>query len=204
MIQLSQPDLDGGPPLTAVLSSRRSSRDFGDTPLDLRHLGQILWAAQGVTTTAGGRRTAPSAEASYPLELVVGVGEVVGVEPGLYRYEPTRHCLDQIVSADPRPRFQTIAYGDQPWLADAAAAIVIAAGTAEMDEHFRHQQPPGRGTRYAMIEAGAASQNAHLQADALGLGMVLVGGFDDAALATLIELEDGSVPVALIALGSTT
>ena len=62
--------------------------------------------------------------------------------------------------------------------------------------HFSEQPPLGtRGLRYAYIEAGATSQNIHLQATAEGLGCVLVAGFKDEATADVLELEAPTAPV---------
>ena len=71
-----------------------------------------------------------------------------------------------------------------------------------MNAHFGQQPPEGqRGTRYSYIETGAAAQNVHLQATALGLGMVLVAGFDDHAVSRALSLPAHLSPTALLCLG---
>ncbi|MGH3734119.1 MAG: nitroreductase family protein [Micromonosporaceae bacterium] len=94
------------------------------------------------------------------------------------------------------------AIGPQPCLARAALTIVIAGDEAGMREHFADQPPRGvRGTRYLYLEAGHAAQNGYLQATALGLGAVLVAGFDDAAATALPVTPPGQVPLGMLAVG---
>lgn len=62
---------------------------------------QLLWAAQGVTSRQG-FRTAPSAGALYPLEIFVASGNVEGLDPGIYRYQPGSHQLKAEISGDRR------------------------------------------------------------------------------------------------------
>ncbi len=61
-----------------ALGLRRSVRKFSSDPLMLAEISQLLWAAQGVTSP-GGDRTAPSADAFYPLEVYAVVGNVRGL-----------------------------------------------------------------------------------------------------------------------------
>ncbi len=188
--------------LSEALASRCTRRELAPEPLSLEQLADLLWAAQGVRDSATGARTAPSAAAQYPLRLLVAVRAVDGLEPGLYRYDPAGHRLDPAAAGDPGPALTRAAIGDQPWVGEAAAVIAIAADTAAINRHFASQRPAGRrGERYAWIEAGAAAQNAHLAATALGLAMVLVGGFDDEAAATALGLAGQLDPVALLCAG---
>ena len=76
-----------GQPLERLLQQRRSVRTFGKAPLSLAEVGQLLWAAQGISHPRG-LRTAPSAGALYPLELYVVAGKVEGLPPAVYRYLP--------------------------------------------------------------------------------------------------------------------
>ncbi len=80
--------------------------------------------------------------------------------------------------------------------------IVIAADFSSMREHFFDQPPAGeRGDRYIFLEAGAIAQNVHLQATALSLAAVMVGGFDDRKVADTLNLNKNIKPVALLCIG---
>jgi len=81
------------------------------------------------------------------------------------------------------------------------APVVVMADMASMTAHFADQPPPSeRGARYAWIETGALTQNIHLQATGLGLGVVLVGGFDDARVQATLP-ECALQPTALLCVG---
>jgi SagB-type dehydrogenase family enzyme len=188
--------------LESTLTNRRSIRDFGDRPVHLASAAQLLWATQGAVD--GGRRTVPSAGGVFPLTLTLVAGAVEGLDPGAYRYEPDTHRLSGKVAGDFRPPIEAAAIGAQPWLATAALIIVIGADVDAVVAHFADQPPRGeRGRRYAYMEVGHAAQNAYLQATALGLGAVFVGGFDDDQLRAVRPplLADGHQPLGLIAVG---
>ncbi|MCD6210872.1 MAG: nitroreductase family protein [Methanophagales archaeon] len=55
---------------------RRSIRQYKDDPLTLAEVSQLLWSAQGITGLWG-ERTAPSAGATYSLEVYIVVGNVM-------------------------------------------------------------------------------------------------------------------------------
>ena len=95
-IQLPRPARSGVVSLEEALSQRRSTREFASGPLSERQLSQLLWAAQGATSSDG-YRTAPSAGALYPLEIYVVLAT------GFYHYDPDRHRLDRISPEDLRP-----------------------------------------------------------------------------------------------------
>jgi SagB-type dehydrogenase family enzyme len=153
-----------------------------------------LWAAQGITTGGGGR-TAPSAGALYPLELHVVAARVDGLEPGVYRYLPGSHGLRPVIGETRLPALSRAAFGQQA-VAGAAAVFVIAAV-----EERTAQKYGARAGRYVAFEAGAASQNLALQAAAQGLGTVVIGAFDDSAVARALRLGPGERPVALMPIG---
>ena len=71
-----------------------------------------------------------------------------------------------------------------------------------MQSHFTEQPPQGRrGERYVFLEAGAMAQNITLQAQALGLGAVIVGGFDDSRVSALLQFKAPQQPVLMLCLG---
>ena len=70
-IKLPPPATRGEISLEETIARRRSERMFRNETLTTGQVGQLLWAAQGITGTADGRslRSAPSAGALYPMEV---------------------------------------------------------------------------------------------------------------------------------------
>lgn len=195
-LALPAPDARPAAPvsLQQALVRRRSVRSYAPQALPLVAVAQLLWAAQGITAT-GGRRTPPSAGALYPLELHVAAARVADLAPGLYRYVAASHRLHPTAHGDILPALARASFSQQA-VADAAAVVVIAAV-----EERTARKYGARASRYVAFEAGAASQNLALQAAALGLGTVVVGAFDDDAVARAARLAPGERPIALMPLG---
>ena len=191
---LPSPDTTGGMPVEAALQGRRSVRQFADRPLPIQDLSQILWAAQGVTGLQG-YRTAPSAGALYPLEILVAAGEVEGLGSGVYRYRPGSQSLVPVSAGDPRAALSSAAL-DQAAVRDAPAVLIIAAVPARTTAKYGE-----RGSRYVDMEAGHASQNVYLQAQSLGLGTVAIGAFMDGEVAAVAGLDPGEIPRYLMPVG---
>jgi SagB-type dehydrogenase family enzyme len=191
---LPQADSHGGLPLSQALARRRSVRRFAGRPLALAAVSQLLWAAQGITA-AGGRRTAPSAGALYPIELHMVALQVDGLAVGVHRYLPGAHALQRSGAAVTAATLQRAALG-QGAVGAAAAVVVIAAVESRTAGKYGT-----RAGRYVAFEAGAASQNLALQAAALGLGTVVIGGFDEVALAGLLALPAGEQPLVMMPIG---
>lgn len=187
--QLPEPRTKGPLSLEAALARRRSVRRYGPKPLTDEQVGQLCWAAQGVTEPETGKRTAPSAGALYPLELDVVTAE------GVRRYLPGRHALSGRLEGDVRGRLAAAAL-HQRWVEHAPAVLVISAVAERTERKYGD-----RAERYVSLEAGHAAQNVLLQAEALGLGAVPVGAFDDAKVAQVLALQDGEAPVYLIPVG---
>lgn len=187
-IHLPPPNQDGKMSLEKTISLRRSRRKFLPQSLTLEQIGQLCWAAQG--QEHGSRyRTAPSAGATYPLELFVMSNE------GLFHYLPAGHTLQKISDQDLRTELSTAALG-QGFIEDAAVTLVFAAEFARTTNHYGK-----RGMRYVYMEAGHAAQNVHLQAESLGLGSVAVGAFDDNSVSEVLTLPENLEPIYMVTVG---
>jgi len=134
-ITLPAPAVTGKHSLEALLQQRRSVREYPDIALSLAQVGQLLWAAQGITH-AGGYRTAPSAGALYPLELYVVAGHVHGLANGIYHYQPKGHYLVKTADGDVREALSEAALS-QSSVEQAAAVIVFSAVTARTQNSDR-------------------------------------------------------------------
>ncbi|HET6954800.1 MAG TPA: SagB/ThcOx family dehydrogenase [Acidimicrobiales bacterium] len=174
-------------PLEVALSHRRSVREFAARPLTDAEIGQLLWAAQGVTADWGGR-TAPSAGALYPLE-VHGV-----TSRRALHYVPEDHRAEVTTERDLRPALMAAAL-DQESIGQAPFVIAVVAVPS------RTARYGDRARRYVDLEAGHAAQNVLLQAVAMNLVAVPIGAFDDDAVARVLALPDGHEPRYLLPVG---
>ena len=198
---LPPPNLDGDMSVEQALAQRRSRRDFQDKELTLAQLSQMLWAAYGITQPSdnpnlrGGLRTAPSAGATFPLEIYVVVGFVQGIEPGVYRYIPAGHTLVRVVDGDMRAALAEAAVG-QRMVAQAPASIFYTAVFERTTDVYG-----SRGRMYVYMEIGHSAQNVYLQAQAMGLGTCAIGAFDDDRVRQLLQLPGDETPLYLMPFG---
>lgn len=193
-IALPPPALTGKYSLESLLQHRRSQREFPDLALTIAQVGQLLWAAQGITH-ASGYRTAPSAGALYPLELYVVVGHVNGLNKGIYHYQPADHTLLKTADGDVREALAGAALS-QSSIEQAAAVIVFTAVIARTGKKYGK-----RAERYVNIEVGHAAENLYLQAESLGLATVDVGAFQDREVSRVLQLPVEHEPLLLMPIG---
>lgn len=193
--KLPQPREDGHVSVERCIRQRRSVRGFRDLALTADQLGQLLWAAQGITG-ADATRTAPSAGALYPLELYVAAASVATLTAGIYRYLPARHELRLVAPGQQHDKLVAAARG-QEWIATAPAVICVAAAFERTTVKYGN-----RGRGYVYMEAGHAAECLMLQAIALGLATTVVGAFADDAVARLMHLHADETPLCLIPVGA--
>ncbi len=183
MHQLPQPNTDGTMSLEKALSQRRSVRSYTHESLSLSQLSQLLWAAQGITSERG-FRTAPSAGATFPLEMFVVAQNVSGLGKGIYHYHPHENQLELLREADVSEALFRACLS-QSMILDAAAVLVFAAIFERTTNRYGE-----RGERYVYNEIGHASQNVHLQVESLGLGTVVIGAYRDQEVEEVLELGE--------------
>lgn len=176
-------------------ASDGQSGTFRDAPLSLVELSHLLWAAQGITHPTG-LRTAPSAGATYPLEVYVIAGNVCDLRSGVYHYQPRSHVLTHEGLGDLRP---LVAAGSgQPWIAEAAVCLVIAAVYERATRIYGHL-----GKRLVHLEAGHVAQNVYLEAETLGLGTTMVGEFHETTVRAVSGVSTQITPLCLLPVGRT-
>lgn len=195
VVMLPAPSRTGPLSLEQTLAKRRSVREYSAAELTVAQLGQLLWAAQGISRPVEGRRTAPSAGALYPLEVRAVVARVAGLAPGVYHYVPAGHMLRLEAGGAAAARLSAAALS-QTAVRDAPLTLAVTAVMSRTTAKYGE-----RGRRYVYMEAGHAAQNVCLQAVALGLGAVTIGAFDDGAVSRVLELPEGEEPLYLLPVG---
>lgn len=192
---LPKPDLSGTMSIEQTLQKRRSIRSYSDEPLTLREISQLAWSAQGISDERSGFRTAPSAGATFPMEIYLLVTGLADVADGVYRYNNREHTLEKKLNGDLRQSLFEVSLR-QPSVTNAPVVMVIT-GVLERTEQ-RYGQ---RALRYVYMEAGHVAQNVYLQGVAMDVGTVVIGAFQDEGLSRVMELENGEHPLYIMPLG---
>ena len=199
---LPAPNTDGEVSVESALANRRSHRSFQDKALSQEQLSQILWSAYGVTlprpaspAQRGGLRTAPSAGALYPLEIYAIIGNVDGIEPGVYKYDSGEHSIKQVIAGDVRAELSAAAL-NQSMVREAPMSIFYSAIFNRTTDRYGE-----RGVLYVYIEVGHSAQNVYLQVEAMGLGTCAIGAFTDDTVRELLNLPAEEEPLYLMPVG---
>jgi SagB-type dehydrogenase family enzyme len=188
-IVLPPPVTEGGMSVPEAIAKRRSVRQFTQEALTLEQISQLAWAAQGITDPVRQFRAAPSAGATYPLELYLFTAE------GVFRYVPKDHKLVQLGAQDRRRELAAAALG-QDFVRQAPLDFVITAIYERTSARYG-----GRAERYVHMEIGHVAENILLQAVALGLGAVPVGALREQAISDLLDLPSGETPLYIVPVG---
>ncbi|MBU1061633.1 MAG: SagB/ThcOx family dehydrogenase [Candidatus Omnitrophica bacterium] len=189
VIKLPEPKEKGKVSLEETIKRRRSERTLSEKALTIDQISQLLWACQGITDGSRGFRSAPSAGATFPLEVYI-------LSPdGLFHYLPQTHSLRRLKDKDLREELSRACYG-QGFVKDAGIDIVITADFKRTTSSYGK-----RGENYVYIEIGHAAENVHLQAISEGLGSVPVGAFSDDRVKKLLNLPEDLVPIYIIPVG---
>lgn len=182
-IQLSKPLFESNVSVERAILNRRSLRDFINKPMSLDELSHLLYYSAGITDKRHGLRAAPSAGATYPIEIYPVINDVKMLSPGVYHYLVTTHELQLLNEGDFGHKVGEATLG-QKFLAQANAVFLLSAVLHRTQQRYRE-----RGQRYILIEAGHIAQNVCLVASAMGLGACSVGAFYDRDLNELLGLD---------------
>lgn len=198
------PDPEAADYLRQIIEARRSIRDFNDEAISREAFDAILFSAQGITLPGvrtywdgvEGFRAAPSAGATYPIELYVSVDRVEGIEPGLYRYLPMENRIESTgLTGALSQRIAEAGIG-QMVLAEAAAIVIFTTVTERTADRYGI-----RANAYVTLEVGHAAQNVLLTSTAHNLGACAVGAFTASSLTTELQLPEEHYPAYMIPIG---
>jgi len=199
-IKLPEPALSGNMSVEEALYKRRSVREYNSGQIDLKTTSQLLWSVYGVTMVneKNGRlfKTAPSAGATYPLEIYLLAGDVESLRPGLYSYIPATHSIVFLIEGDMRKDLTNACLG-QDMIDQAPLSIVFTAFYERLTNRYGKR---GKD-RYVCMDLGHAAQNLYLQATSLSLGTCAIGAFVDDGLINLFKLQKKETPLYVMPVG---
>jgi SagB-type dehydrogenase family enzyme len=131
--------------------------------------------------------------ASFTMGILVN--QVEKMESGFYIVDH-RNNSTGLVSPGQRAKQMARICLDQAWLANAALHVVFLTNLKLLEETWGP-----RGYRYAMMSAGRLGQRIYLAATAMGLGCCGIGAFYDLEASDLLDLNQESRLLYLVALG---
>jgi len=174
-IQLLDPDTVGGIPLMQALQHRKTDREFDKKNLSLKHLSEVLWAANGLNRPDG-KRTVPSAMALYPIQTYAVLAN------GIFFYNPVTNQLEPVVEGDYRE-----ITGLQSFVKDAPLNILFIADFKAYDGAKKVAEE--NRVSLASLDAGHCSENVYLYCASEGLKTVVRGGAQADELYKVLELD---------------
>lgn len=198
-VTLPTPRSYGGKGVYQAIQSRRSAREYAQKPLSLTQISQLLWSAQGITNKDTGARSAPSAKSSYPIEMYLVANNVSGLKQGVYHYSPADNTLSMLKLDFDQATFFKGA-NEQASVKSAPAVFVMTAVMGRTQAKFP-DSPASTVAREVYQESGHVAQNMYLTVEDLGLGMVVVGGYNPELLPKTIGLSKLEEAVYLIPVG---
>jgi SagB-type dehydrogenase family enzyme len=186
--KLSKPDnLPEIMNFTEMVMRRRSMRNFVSAELPKAHFDALLnFLCQ------------PESEDNFQESCVsMGflAGNAEGLEPGCYWINRAESAISLSKEGFLINEMTRICL-DQEWLSQAALHFFFVANLEWLEENLGP-----RGYRYAMLIAGQLGQKIYMGATALGLGACGIGAFYDDEASALLELNDSSAMLYLVAAG---
>ncbi|MFW9918728.1 MAG: SagB/ThcOx family dehydrogenase [Candidatus Thorarchaeota archaeon] len=200
LIDLVPPDeiTIGQAPFLEVVNNRKSRRKYTTSPLTLEELSFLLWSTQGVKKVLksglGVSRTVPSAGAKSPLETYLVINRVEGLNPGLYRYISFSHKLlyiKPIENAD--ERIGELSY-DQKFVGKAPVIFFWSAVPYRTEWRYTILSH-----KYIAVDLGIVSQSLYLACEAINLGTVAIGYYEQNKMDQLFELDTDEEFIVLLA-----
>lgn len=200
VVELPRPEWDDvvarDPTLTEALESRRSVRDYGDEPITLAQLGELLYRAarvRGIVAAdpAAGMpydavsRPFPTGGGSGELELYLTVNNCDGLEAGSYHYDAAAHVLRRL-DASEQDRRELLAGA---WR--AAAGRVDPQVLITITSRFGRVSWKYSSIAYALTlkHVGVLYQTLYLVATAMGLAPCALGSGNADAAARAFGLD---------------
>ena len=173
--------------LVSAMANRQSRRTYRKEPLMLEELSFLLWATQGVRGRATGGhafRTVPSAGCRHAFETYLAVLNVVGLDPGIYRYLPLSHRLLLELSVEGLPEKLVTATLRQSFAGRSAVTFIWTVIPYRMEWRYGLA-----AHKVIAIDAGHVCQNLYLACEAIGAGTCAVAAYDQEAVDRLIGVD---------------
>lgn len=188
---------------SALEALRRIGTDGAGAIASIEDMARLLFLSAGVLRAAdyGDEilyfRTYASAGALYPVEVYVACADLLGLDAGLYHFDPRGFALTRLRGGDHRAFLVRASGGEQ---AVAAAPVVFVFTGIPWRTAWKYGE---RGYRHLFWDAGMILANLLAAAAASPSSARVVLGFADEEVQALLGLDGRrEFPLCLVPLGS--
>ncbi len=184
--------------LETALKTRQTAREFTGGSITRDILDDLVWAAYGHTHGDGSvkMRTAPSAGATYPVEIYLVLNNVNEYTDGIYLYDTRNEKLTTVKEGGYLNDICRASL-EQDFIPLANVTFLLVYNPDKIVRHY------GRESRkYALLECGHIAQNILLMAAARELGGVPVGAFYQKRLGSILGLQKDREVLYMICVGT--
>ncbi|QSB04077.1 SagB family peptide dehydrogenase [Natronoglycomyces albus] len=206
IIELPKPDLNRraltDPSLATLMESRKSRRSYGQTPMTLSNIAELLYRVTGARSEEDGqnpnKRPVPAAGGIHEIEYYLTVRRCEGLAPGIYHYRPHDHALT-VLNTDTEHIVALIDHSYRALRKVAVPHILITLTS----------RYPALATKYGDLAYSLTLKNAgvimlalQLSAEAMKLACCPVGSGDAAVFAEATGRQPvDELPIGEIAVG---
>lgn len=189
MVQLPAAETTSAVSFETALARQQEEREVpSNHPLKLSEVGQLAWAAQGVTAT---EETTALTPGQTPIPITV----YFTLPGGVYRYDPVKHGLQQTGNNDVRAMLATTVL-NQPVAPTGGCQIILTGASKDFATRY------GSKARTAMLLlAGQVAQNVQLQAVSLGLTFLPIDNASPVDVRRVLRLARSSEPLYVMFVG---
>ena len=184
--------------LETALKNRQTVREFTGGHITRDVLDNLVWAGYGHTHSDGRMkmRTAPSAGATYPVEIYIVLHNVSDYPDGIYLYDSRNEQLTTVKEGNYLNDLCRASL-EQDFIPLANVTFFLVYNPGKIVCNY------GRESRsYTLLECGHIAQNILLMAAARGLGSVPVGAFHHKKLEAILGLRKDREILYMICVGT--
>jgi len=190
-------------PVDDAVTTRRSGRSFGTTPLAAEDLASVLFLANGVRRSQAygesvfHERNVPSSGNLGSVEIFPVVMSAAGIPPGIYHFDTIEDDLVRLHSGAYRTwlRERVLFQSEFP---EASVALILTSAIGRLKAKYG-----ARGYRFGHIDVGHVSAHVYMAAIGLGLQVCATAGFIDDELERALGLDGLDVCPMLVLLVGT-
>lgn len=159
-----------------------TQRKTADTAVPVHPLLASRWSPRGFAATH-----------QLSEEHATALLEAARWAPSANNSQPWRFLLARRGEQDFEALAGTLAPGNRAWAAEASALLLVVTQTTD---------ETGAARPWALYDAGQAVAALSVQAEALGLHVHQMGGFDSGVVRRDFDLTDDLTPVVVVAVGA--